>query len=74
MFCSRSNNNKINKPHKTALRILYDDYKSKFEEFLTKEGSSTIHHQNIQVLTMGMLKIHNGFSQVPLLDLFHNYN
>ena len=47
---------------------------TKFEEFLTKEGSSTIHHQNIQVLTMGMLKIHNGFSQVPLLDLFHNYN
>ena len=74
MFCSRSTNNKINKPHKTALRILYNDYKSKFEEFLTKEGSSTIHHQNIQVLAMGMLKIHNGFSPVPLLDLFHNYN
>ena len=47
MFCSRSANNKISKLHERALRIVYDDYNSKFEELLTKDGSFTKHHQNI---------------------------
>ena len=45
MFCSRSANNKINKLHERALRIVYDDYNSKFEELLTKDGSFTTHHK-----------------------------
>ena len=32
MFCSRSTNSKINKLHERALRTVYDDYNSKFEE------------------------------------------
>ena len=40
MFCSRSSNNKINKLHERALRIVYDDYNSKFEELLTKIAHS----------------------------------
>ena len=32
MFCSRSANNKINKFHGRAWRIVYDDCNSKFEE------------------------------------------
>ena len=38
MLCSRSANNKIIKLHKGALRIVYDDYNSKLEEHLTKDG------------------------------------
>ena len=30
IFCTRSANNKMKKLHKRALRIVYDDYKSKF--------------------------------------------
>ena len=71
MFCSRSSNNKINKLHETALRIVYDDYNSKL---LTKDGSFTIHHKNIQTLEKEMFKTHHGFSQVSFLDLFHGYN
>ena len=74
MFCSRSSNNKINKLHKRALRIVYDDYNSKFEELLIKDGSFTMHHKNIQTLEKEMFKTHHGFSQVSFLDLFHNYN
>ena len=37
-----------NKFHERALKIVYDDYNSKFEELLTKAGSFTIRHQNIQ--------------------------
>ena len=48
MFCSRSANNKINKLHERALRIVYDDYNSKFEELLTKDGSFTTHHKTFR--------------------------
>ena len=37
-----------------------------------KDGSFTIHHQNIQTLTMKIFKIHNGFLQVS--SRFHNHN
>ena len=74
MFCSRSSNNKINKLHERALRIVYDDYNSKFEELLTKDGSSTIQHKNIQTLEKEMFKTHRGFSQVSFLDFYRNYN
>ena len=74
MFCSRSSNNKISKLHERALRIVYDDYNSKFEELLTKESSFTIHHKNIQTLEKEMFKTHHGFSHISFLDLFHNYN
>ena len=72
MFCSRSSNSKISKLHERAL-IVYDDYNSKFEELLTKDGSFTIHHKNIQTLEKEMFKT-DGFSQVYFLDLFHGYN
>ena len=74
MFCSRNANNKINKLHERALRIVYDDYNSKFEELLTKDGSFTIHQQNIQTLAIEMFKIYNRFSQIAFLDLFNQYN
>ena len=73
MFC-RSANSKINKLRERSLRIIYDHYNSKFEDFLTKDSSFTIHHQNIQTLGIEMFKIHHEFSQVSFLDLFHNYN
>ena len=74
MFSSRSSNSKINELQERALRIVYDDYNSKFEELLTKDGSFTMYHKNIQTLEKEMFKIHHGFSQVSFLDLFHNYN
>ena len=73
MFCSRFANKKISKFHKRVLRIVYDYY-SKFEELLTKDGSFTKHHQNIQTVAKKIFKIRNGFSQVSFLDIFHNYN
>ena len=74
MFCSRSTNNKINKLHGRSLRIiLYDDSNSKFEDFLTKDSSFTIYHQNIQTMEINMFKIHQGFSKISFLDLSHNY-
>ena len=42
--------------HERALRIAYDDYNSKFEEILSKDGSSTINRQNILTLAIEMFK------------------
>ena len=54
MFFSRTANNKINKLYERALRIVYDDYNSKFEELLTRDVSFFIHHQNIQTLGINL--------------------
>ena len=65
MFCSSTANNKINMLHERALRIVYDDYNSKFEQLLTKDVSFAIHHLNIQTLVINLLhETLNRFSQV----------
>ena len=48
MFHSRTLNTKINRLHKKAFRIVYGDFKSKFDELFEKDGSFSIHHRNIQ--------------------------
>ena len=63
MFCSRKANNKINKLHKRALRIIYQDDISNFEQLLEKDNSFSIHHQNIQTLAIEMYKIYYGLSE-----------
>ena len=55
MFYSRTTNNKINKLHERALRLVYDDYVSAFEELLEKDNSFTAHHYNIQTLCIKFL-------------------
>ena len=52
MFHSRTLNSKINQLHEKALRILYGDYKSKFDELLEKDGSFSMHHRKIQRLAI----------------------
>ena len=49
MFHSRTLNNRINNLHERALRIVYNDDHSTFNELLVKDGSCTIHHHNLQL-------------------------
>ena len=44
---SRELNNKMNSIHDRALRNLYNDSKSIFEELLKKDNSASIHHRNL---------------------------
>ena len=46
MFHSRELNNKINNLHERALRIVYKDNKSTFNELLMKYNSFSNHHHN----------------------------
>ena len=74
IFYNRTTNNKINKLHERALRLVYDDYVSAFEELLEKNNSFTIHHYNIQTLCIELYKIFSGQSQTIFSDLFERKN
>ena len=47
MFCNRKANNRINKLHEGALRLIYDHYETLFSDLLAKDDSYTVHHTNI---------------------------
>ena len=57
MFCQRSSNTWINHLHKRALRIVYDNNESTFEDLLKKDNSVPIHHKNIQLLGIELYKV-----------------
>ena len=70
MFHSRTVNNKINRLRERALRLIYNDYKSSFDELLEKDGSVPIHHRNIHSLSVEMYKIYHGSDDLsPLADM-----
>ena len=77
IFHSRKSNNKINLLHKRALRMIYNDQISSFQELLDKDISFTVHHFNIQSLAIEMFKVINNISATIIGDLFttcHSYN
>ena len=55
-------NNKINRLHKKALRIVYHDNDLSFEELLQKDNSFSIHDRNIQLVAIEMFKARNNLS------------
>ena len=70
MFHSREINNKINRIHKKALRILYDDSISSFEDLLRRDEGFTVHERNIQLLMVEMFKSKNGLEPQLLQGIF----
>ena len=71
MFHSRTINNKINRLHERAIRIVFTDFKSSFEGLLTKEKSLSIHERNIQTLALEINKFLTGLSPNFLNNVFH---
>ena len=77
MFHSRKSNNEINLLHERALRMIYNDQISSFQELLDKDNSFTVHHFNIQSLAIEMFKVINNIAATIFGDLFttyHSYN
>ena len=70
MFHSRTLNNKINRLHEKALRLVYGDYKFKFDELLEKDSSFRIHHRNIKTLAIEIFKFLNGISPQIMINVF----
>ena len=78
MFHGRKINDKINKLHERALRIVYNNTITSFEELRVKDKTFTIHHQNIQSLAIEMYKAVNNLPGGNLSEFFvrnnPNYN
>ena len=70
MCHSRALNNKINKLHERALRVVYKDKSLTFEQMLERDGSLTIHQRNLQKLAIEMYKVKNGLSPDIMANLF----
>ena len=62
MFHSRKLNHRINSLHERALRIVYKDDNSSFDELLIQNNSFTIHERNIQFLAIELYKVSYGLS------------
>ena len=62
MYHNRTLNNKISKLHERALRLVYKNNTSSFEELLAMDNSYTVHHRNVQKLAIEMYKIQNDLS------------
>ena len=73
MFHSRKLNTKINELHYRALRMVYRDETSSFEELLAKDGAVTIHHRNLQFLAIEMYKVFKNIAPSLLSDVFERH-
>ena len=71
MCHSRILNNKINKLHERALRVVYKDDELTFQQLLEKDNSYTIHERNLQKLAVEMYKVRHNLSPAPFQEIFH---
>ena len=70
MFHGRVANDRINHIHERALRIVYRDQISSFDELLKKDGSLSIHHRNIQSLAIELFKADKNISNEIMSNIF----
>ena len=57
MFHSRKQNHHINRIQERALRVVYKDYDSSFDELLEKENSYKTHDRNLQKLVAEIFQV-----------------
>ena len=70
MFHSRILNDKINRLHEKALRIVHRDYKSKVDELLEKDSSFIIYNGIIQTLAIEIFEFLNRLSPQIMNEVF----
>ena len=67
---SRVLNDKINKLHERALRLVYKIDDMTFTQLLERDKSVTIHERNLQKLAVEMYKAKHELSPPPVRELF----
>ena len=70
LFFTKAANNELNCTHKHALKILFKDVDSSFDELLVKSGSVKIHVQNLQKLMIEIYKTLNNLNHSYIWE-FH---
>ena len=73
MFHSCNLNNKINRIHKRALRLVYQNNLS-FSEFVNSDNSVAVHQKNLQVLVTEIYQVRNGIAPEIMKDIFELQN
>ena len=61
---------RINRPHEMALRVVYKDFDSSFEELLRRDSSATLHQRNMQKLITEIFKVKTGIALELMKDAF----
>ena len=74
LFHSRSLNNRINRIHERALRIVFNDNVSSLDELINKSGSVRVHHRNLQFLAIEIYKALHNLSPPVMSELFELKN
>ena len=69
-FHDRALNNRINKIHERALRVVYQNKNLSFSELLELDSAVTIHEQNLQVLVTEIFKVKNNLSPEIIKQVF----
>ena len=62
MFHDRKLNVRINHVHEKALRIVYKEFNSSFQELLIEDNSLKNRHRNLQKLVTKIFKVKDGLS------------
>ena len=70
MCHTRQSNNKINMLHERALRLVYNDYLTSFEELLIIDCSVRIHVSNMHSLAIELYKVFKGLTNSNFQELF----
>ena len=70
MFHDRGVEKNINKVHERALRCVYRDDTSTFDQLLKKDNSCSIHHRNIHAMAIEMFKVKNNVGPSLLNEIF----
>ena len=70
MFHSRRLNNRLNKLHERAPRLVYKNPTLTFKQLLEKDNSFTIHQRNIQKLAIEIYKVINNESPSIMDNIF----
>ena len=60
MFHNRALNNRINKIHERALRLVYQNKNLSFSELLELDNAATIHQRNLQAFVTEIVKVKNN--------------
>ena len=70
MLHSRRLNIRINRIHERALRVVFKDSNSSFDELLVRNNSVSIHIRNIQLLAIELYKVANELSPEIMSHVF----
>jgi hypothetical protein len=63
-------NDKINHIHERALRLVYQDYTTTFDDLLKKDNSLAFHHRNIHQVAIEMFKVKHDLSPPFMKEVF----